>query len=148
MWAWICCTPFSWSRTAELSPPQGRTTPCYDGSIFQNCSKGPVSGLNLLHTSELILNCRTVTTTSSVTPGNDGSIFQNRRKGRTSGLNLLHTLQLISNCWTVTAILCMTPDSDCAMSLTPQGQGTFCCCQMWLKYQSCKALSVLYLCFF
>ena len=59
--AWICCTPLSWSCTAELSPPLVCIPPGDDGSIFQNRSKGPSCGLNLLYTPELILNCRTVT---------------------------------------------------------------------------------------
>ena len=45
-------------RTATT---KGCMTTGYDGSIFQNGSKGHTCGLNLLDTSELILNCRTVT---------------------------------------------------------------------------------------
>ena len=38
------------------------------------------SCLNLLHTSELISNCRTVTASGCITPGNDWSICKNRSK--------------------------------------------------------------------
>ena len=112
--AWICCTPLSWSWTAELSPPSLCMTPGNDWSIFQNCSKGPLkSGLNLLHTAELILNCHTVTATFCITPGNDWSIFQDRSKGPVkSGSNLLHIPKLILNWRTVTAIECITPGDD------------------------------------
>ena len=94
-------------------------TPGHDRSIFQNRSKRPVSvqqiqstycvsGLNLLHTSELMLYWRTVTATGCKTPGNDGSTFQNRSKGpATCGLNLQHTPEKILNRRTVTAIVCI-----------------------------------------
>ena len=87
-------------------------TPGNDGSIFQNRSKGTLSGLNLLHAPELISNGRTVTAIVCITPGNDRSIFQNRSKGTLSGLNLLHAPELISNGRTVTAIVCITPGND------------------------------------
>ena len=119
-------------------------TPSNDGSIFQNRSKGPRCGLNLLRTPELISNCRTVGAIVYITPSNDRSIFQNRSKCITCGLNLLRTPELISNCGTVTTTLYITPGNDCAISMTPQGKGISCCCQLWLKYQSCKTLSVLY----
>ena len=82
-------------------------------------------GLNLLHTLELISNCRTVTTMACITPGHDGSVFQDRSKGHFCGLNVLHTLELMSNCRTVTAKVCVVmvaaPGNDfAAISMTPQ----------------------------
>ena len=46
-------------------------TPGNDGSVFQNRSKRPKCGLNLLQTPELISNCRTVTAILCITPGHD-----------------------------------------------------------------------------
>ena len=69
-------------------------------------------GLNLLHTPELISNCRTVTAFVCAAPGNDRSIFQNRSKGGMCGLNLLHTPELFLNWRTVTAKAYFTPGND------------------------------------
>ena len=74
--------------------------------------RGPPCGLNLLHTPELILNCRTVTTSQCKTSRNDGSICQNHSKCTLCGLNLLHNPELISNCQTVTTTACTTPSND------------------------------------
>ena len=127
--AWICCTPLScsWSRTAELSS-------WVDALCAEKLQ------------AELSASCSFSAQSSSST--HEGTICQNGSKGPTRGLNLLHTPELISNCGTVTPIVCISPSKDGAISMTPQRKGSFCCCQLWLKYQSCKALSVLHLCFF
>ena len=56
--------------------------------------------------------------------------------------------ELILNRRTVAAKFCTTPGDDCGISMRPRGKSLFCCCNLWLNYQSCNALSVLYLCFF
>ena len=56
-----------------------------------------VSGLNLLHTLELILNCRTVTTIVLPTPGNDASIFQKRGKGPGCAADSIHLQKWIES---------------------------------------------------
>ena len=61
---------------------------------------------------QLMLNCRTVTTTVCTTPRNDGSICHNRRKGPPCGLNVLDTPELILNCGTVCTIVCISPGHD------------------------------------
>ena len=146
--AWICFTPLSRSKTAELSPPAVPSPQVTTDSSAQNRSTCPISGLNLLYAAELISNCRAVTTKDFIAPGNDRSISQNRSKCRKTRLDLLHSPELILNCRAVTTKACMPPGNDCAISMAPQGKGLCCCCQLWLKYQSCKALSVLYLCCF
>ena len=93
-------------------------------------------------TPDLVSDCRTVAAKACITPAHDRSIFQNGSKGPICGLNLLHTPEFISDFRTV------TPGNSCAIPLTPHGKCRYCCCRLWLKYQSSKALSVLYLCFF
>ena len=88
--AWICCTPLSWSWTAELSPPLHGSPQVTTDPSARIAAKAWFRGLNLLHTPELIENCRTATATVEITPGHDRSICQNRSKGPTCGLNLLH----------------------------------------------------------
>ena len=148
--AWTCCTPLSWSRTAELFPPQCASTPGCDGSICQNRSKCLDWWLeSAAHPWAQSSNCRTVTAIALITPGNDRSICQNRSKGR--NLWLESAAHPWAGLWTAELSppqVFITPGNDCVISLTPQCKGTLCRCQLWLKYQSVKALSVLYLCFF
>ena len=88
-------------------------TPAKDRSIFPNGSKASTCYLNVLHTFELILNCRAVAAVQFVTPANDRSIFQYRSKGPKCTFNLRNALdELISNCRTVTATLRVTPGND------------------------------------
>ena len=101
---------FSSLRTLYFCQHRARGAP--STSRCRRREEGPPCRLNLLHTPELITNCRTVTPRVFITPSNDGSIFWNRSKGLMCGLNLLHTLELISNSRTVTAIACMTPGND------------------------------------
>ena len=73
-------------------------------AIFQDGSKcTTVCALNLLHTLQLILDCRAVTATTWTAPGDNRAIFQDGSKCKACGLNLLHTLQLILDCRALTA---------------------------------------------
>lgn len=59
----------TYSSTVLQSPPFHHLAPGEDRSICQNGHEGTLRSLNLLHTFELILNCRTVTTIVQASPG-------------------------------------------------------------------------------
>ena len=61
--------------------------PGHDRSISKNCHKSSDKGLNMLHTSHLVLCSPAVSTTVRITPGDDRSVTKN---GGKSGSFRLH----------------------------------------------------------
>ena len=75
------------SLVANLQPPIASGHVTTEHSIrIEDCSKC---------TSELMLDCRAVTTSIWIAPRHNWAISQDRRKCTPCGVNLLHTLQLI-----------------------------------------------------
>ena len=146
--AWICYTPLSWSRTAELSPPQIGTPHVTTDPSSKIAAKAwsvawicytPLSWSRTAELSPPQIGTPHVTTDPST---------KIAAKCTICSLNLLQTPELMLNFWTVTSKVCITPGHNRDVSMTPQGKSLSCCSQLRLKYRSCKALSVLYLCFF
>ena len=147
--AWICCTYLSWSWTAELSPPhpwspQVTTDPSAKIAtqmrhVWPESAAHTLPQVTTDPSAKIAANARCVTVAAKacITPGHDGSICK----------NMLYSPELILNRRTVAAKACITPGDDCG-SMRPRGKSLFCCCNLWLNYQSCNALSVLSLCFF
>ena len=68
LFAWTCWTPFSWSWTSELSPPNSASPQVHDWPISQDRSKCAMICLKLLDTLQLILDFRAVTTKVLIAP--------------------------------------------------------------------------------
>ena len=129
LWPEPARTILRWYRTAESSPPRSALPPCGLESK-QRCSRP-----DLL----LVSDCRTVAAKACITPAHDRSIFQNGSKGPfvawicCTPLSSSRTSELSPQ----VTVVQYSPDTTRQMQI-------YCCCRLWLKYQSSKALSVLY----
>ena len=117
-------------------------------SICKNCSKCTIRALNMLHTPELILHMRTVTSTRRIAPGNNGSICKDCSKCQICCLNMLHTLQLILNMRAVPTRPCFAPGNDPVTTTAPQCKGQTCCSQLGLTGDGRQMVSILKSCSF
>ena len=146
--AWICCTPWSWSWTAELSPPK---------PALPQVTTDPYSRIAAKALFVAWICCTPLSWSRTAELSPPKSAWPQVATDPSSRIAAKAVFAAWICCtplsWSRTTELsppqCASP--QVTILLSPwhhNAKGTACCCQLWLKYQSCNALSVLYLCFF
>ena len=145
--AWIRCTSFSWSRIAQRSPPTSGEPQVTTDPSSRIAAKTPPAAWICCTPLSCSRTAEVSPPLSDFPPSHDTGQYTKTKCERGSQ-GPPRSGPLLVHCRTVAAKVCITPGKDCTVSMTPRGKGTFCCCQLCLEYESCKALSVLYLCLF
>ena len=92
-------------------------TPCHQGSLLEDCSKGAVGTLQLLHVLQLLLHFAAVASEVRMTPRHHGATFADGCEGNLCRLDVLDSLQLVLDAVAVSTVCRMTPSDHTALVL-------------------------------